>query len=102
MIPLEDFFKKPDKIMLRLSPDGHHLAWMEPWQRRLNVVVRDLQGEETRRVTAATERDITAYVWANNEDCDDGNQDNDDACVDSCTSAACGDVVRSRRLPVRA
>ena len=42
MIPLEDFFKKPDKIMLRLSPNGRMLAHMEPYQRRLNVVVTDL------------------------------------------------------------
>ena len=25
MIPLEDFFRKPDKLMLRLSPSGEHL-----------------------------------------------------------------------------
>ena len=28
-IPLEDFFRKPDKAMLRLSPSGKYLAWME-------------------------------------------------------------------------
>jgi dipeptidyl aminopeptidase/acylaminoacyl peptidase len=67
MIPLEDFFRKPDKITLRLSPDGTRLAFLSPWERRLNLFVTDLRGGETRRVTQATERDIGGYVWANDE-----------------------------------
>jgi dipeptidyl aminopeptidase/acylaminoacyl peptidase len=67
MIPLEDFFRKPDKVMLRLSPGGDKLAWMEPHERRLNVVVTDLESGESRRVTNATERDVAGYAWANNE-----------------------------------
>ena len=67
MIPLEDFFRKPDKVALQLSPDGRHLAWMEPYERRLNVVVRDLATGETRRVTAATERDVAGYFWTSSE-----------------------------------
>jgi dipeptidyl aminopeptidase/acylaminoacyl peptidase len=67
MIPLEDFFRKPDKVMLRLSHGGRHLAYMEPYRRRLNVVVQDLDTGETRRVTHATERDIGGYVWVSDE-----------------------------------
>jgi Tol biopolymer transport system component len=67
MIPLEDFFRKPDKAMLRLSPNGRFLAYMEPYERRLNVVVRDLATGDTRRVTEARERDIGGYFWAGDE-----------------------------------
>jgi dipeptidyl aminopeptidase/acylaminoacyl peptidase len=67
MIPLEDFFRKPDKVMLRLSHSGRHLAYMEPWRRRLNVVVRDLATGETRRVTHATERDVGGYCWVSDD-----------------------------------
>ena len=67
MIPLEDFFRKPDKAMVRLSPDGTHLAYLEPWERRLNLVVRNLESGETRRVTDATERDLGGYLWASDE-----------------------------------
>ena len=67
MIPLEDFFRKPDKIHVRLSPDGTHLAYLAPYERRLNVFARNLETGEVRRVTQATERDITGYIWANNE-----------------------------------
>ena len=67
MIPLEDFFRKPDRISLQLSPDGSRLAWMAPWERRLNVYVRDLDTGEESRVTAATERDIAGFVWVSNQ-----------------------------------
>jgi dipeptidyl aminopeptidase/acylaminoacyl peptidase len=67
MIPLEDFFRKPERVMLRLSPNGKQLAYLEPHRRRLNLVVRDLATGETRRVTDATERDIGGFIWANDE-----------------------------------
>jgi len=67
MIPLEDFFRKPDKCMLRLSPGGKMLAHMEPYKRRLNVVVTDLDSGESKRVTHSTERDIAGYMWANDD-----------------------------------
>jgi len=67
MIPLEDFFRKPDKVMPRLSYSGSHLAYMEPYERRLNVVVRDLATGENRRVTHATERDIGGFLWVSDD-----------------------------------
>lgn len=66
-IPLEDFFRSPDKVMVRISPDGSHLAWMEPVGRRLNVVVRRLATGETCQVTRATERDIGGYTWVSDQ-----------------------------------
>ena len=41
-IPIEDFFRKPDRVQLRLAPSGTHLAWLAPHERRLNVFVQDL------------------------------------------------------------
>jgi dipeptidyl aminopeptidase/acylaminoacyl peptidase len=67
MILLEDFFRKPDKCMLRLSPGGKMLAHMEPYKRRLNVVVTDLGSGQSKRVTHSTERDIAGYMWANDD-----------------------------------
>jgi dipeptidyl aminopeptidase/acylaminoacyl peptidase len=67
-IPLEDFFRKPERTDVRLSPDGRFLSWMGPWKRRLNVFVQDLEGGgEPVRVTGATERDVMGHVWANDE-----------------------------------
>ena len=42
-IPLEEFFRKPERTAVRLSPGGTHLGWLAPWERRLNVHVRDLR-----------------------------------------------------------
>lgn len=67
MIPLEDFFRKPDRIALRLSPDGKYLAWLAPWERRLNLTVQNLADGSTHRVTAAAERDLGGYVWVSND-----------------------------------
>jgi dipeptidyl aminopeptidase/acylaminoacyl peptidase len=62
-IPLEDFFRKPERIELQLSPDGSRLAFLAPWERRLNVHVQDLESGEVTRASAARERDILAYLW---------------------------------------
>ncbi|HXV77008.1 MAG TPA: S9 family peptidase [Candidatus Polarisedimenticolaceae bacterium] len=67
MIPLEDFFRKPDKIMVRLSPSGRYLAWLEPYERRMNVVVRDSATGEQRRVTDSTTRDIEGLTWVSDD-----------------------------------
>ena len=67
MISLEDFFRKPDKVLVRLSPGGGYLAYMAPYERRLNVFVKELKSGETRRLTEATERDIAGYVWVSDE-----------------------------------
>lgn len=62
-IPLEDFFKKPQRAMLRLSPTGSYLAYLAPWERRLNVHVKDLATGEERRVTNSTARDVQGFCF---------------------------------------
>ena len=79
-IPLEDFFKKPEKAEVKISPSGQYLSWMEPWERRLNVHVKNVETGEVKRVTNATERDLYGYFWANDERIiyamDDGGDEN--------------------------
>jgi len=66
LIPMEDFFRNPEKTAFSLSPDGEHLALMKPWENRLNVHIQKIGEEESVRITSATERDIAGYFWANN------------------------------------
>ena len=66
-IPLEDFFRKPARVQLRLSPSGSHLAWLAPHERRLNVFVQDLASGDVARVTDARTRDVAGYMWANDD-----------------------------------
>ena len=63
MIPLEDFFRKPEKAMVRISPDGSHISYMEPWKRRLNVHIMNVETEDAWRITSSEERDIAGYLW---------------------------------------
>ncbi len=66
LIPLDDFFKNPQKIRLRLSPNGEYIAFLMPWQTRFNIHVQEIGSNEVARITESTERDIIQYNWANN------------------------------------
>ena len=66
-IPVEDFFRKPERTEVRISPDGTRLGWLAPWKRRLNVHVRDLRTGRERRVTHATARDVLGWGWASDD-----------------------------------
>jgi dipeptidyl aminopeptidase/acylaminoacyl peptidase len=66
LIPMKDFFRNPESAVFDLSPDGSHLAFLKPWENRLNVHVQKIGKEEVTRITSATERDIAGYIWANN------------------------------------
>jgi len=65
-IPLEDFFRNPDKTRFRISPNGEYLSYMAPWQNRLNVFTRKIGSSEDVRVTNETERNVAGYFWGSN------------------------------------
>lgn len=66
LIPMRDFFRNPEKIGFSLSPNGEYWAFLQPWENRLNIHVQKIGEEKITRVTDATERDITGYLWASN------------------------------------
>ncbi len=66
-IALEDFFRNPERFNPKLSPSGTHLAFLAPYERRLNVWVHDLETGNEIRVTDASQRDIADYLWANDD-----------------------------------
>jgi dipeptidyl aminopeptidase/acylaminoacyl peptidase len=66
LIPLTDFFRNPETAHYTISPDGEHIAFLKPWQNRLNVYVRKVGVQTETRLTEARERDVAGYVWANN------------------------------------
>lgn len=65
LIPLNDFFRNPEKVAFRISPDGKHLAFMQPWENRLNIFVQEIGKTEEIQVTFSKERDIQGYFWKN-------------------------------------
>lgn len=80
IIPLEDFFKNPEKTGYQISPDGAFYSYLSPWESRRNIFIQNLATGETKRITSQTDRDIAGYFWANNEQVvfvrDDGGDEN--------------------------
>lgn len=64
LLPLEDFFRNPEKTAFSISPDGRRLAWLAPWNGRLNLHVQRIGDKAVRRLTSVTERDIASFRWA--------------------------------------
>lgn len=69
-LPVEDFFRQPEKVQYTISPDGKHFAWLEPWkegENRLNIMVSSVEDPtKGKRITDRTDRDIPGYGWVNN------------------------------------
>ncbi len=68
-IPLEDFFKNPEKSSFQISPNGQFISYMKPWEegnRRMNVYVKPFDSEKEIRITNAKKRSLYGYFWLNN------------------------------------
>ena len=50
LIPMEDFFRNPEKSSFKISPDGNHIAYMKPWKSRMNVYVVDIKTDVEKRL----------------------------------------------------
>ncbi|MDR0659588.1 MAG: S9 family peptidase [Prevotellaceae bacterium] len=66
LIPLENFFKNPEKSSFQLSPDGKYLSYMAPVNSRMNIFVQEVGQTNATQLTHETERDVAGYMWANN------------------------------------
>ena len=66
-IPVADFFRNPDRAAYKLSPDGQYLAYLAPYQDRLNIYVQLVDGDSSWRITGQTDRDIARFGWAGND-----------------------------------
>lgn len=66
-IALEDFFRESDQQAFQLSPDGKHIAFVQPWNNRLNLFVIKVGEDEAVQLTWETERSLADYAWVDNE-----------------------------------
>ena len=53
IIPMEDFFRKPEKSSFKISPNGNRIAYMKPWKTRMNVYVMDIKTNDETRLTSS-------------------------------------------------
>jgi dipeptidyl aminopeptidase/acylaminoacyl peptidase len=66
-VPLEDFFKNPEKSQFRISPKGTYYSYKAPYQDRMNIFVQKVGSDSATRLTSETDRDIMWYFWPNDE-----------------------------------
>ena len=64
-IPLEDFFKNPEKARYQISPDGKYFSYMAPYEKRMNIFVQEIGTDKATRLTSEKDRDISSYFWKN-------------------------------------
>jgi dipeptidyl aminopeptidase/acylaminoacyl peptidase len=67
IIPLEDFFKNPEKTAYTLSPNGEYFAFLAPYKNRKNIFVQKIGDKSTKQITKVTDRDLSGFFWANDD-----------------------------------
>jgi dipeptidyl aminopeptidase/acylaminoacyl peptidase len=63
VIPVEDFFKNPDKFSWRISPDGEYISYLAPHNGHTNVFVKRITANDAIAVTNDTVRNVYDYEW---------------------------------------
>ncbi len=66
VIPVEDFFKNPEKFSWRISPDGEYISYLAPYNGHTNVFVKKIAAADAIAVTNDTARNIYNYEWKGN------------------------------------
>lgn len=65
LIPRSILFGNPDRVDVRISPDGSQLSWLAPKDGVLNIWVAPVgKLDQAKVVTAETKRPIRMYTWA--------------------------------------
>ncbi len=79
-IPMEDFFRNPEKSSFRISPSGERIAYMKPWKTRMNVFVLDMKNHKETRLTSSEDRGVYGFTWLSDKRIayvkDDGGDEN--------------------------
>ncbi|WP_188567894.1 S9 family peptidase [Undibacterium terreum] len=61
---VRDFFQTPAQSAFKISPNGKYLSYMQPWEGRRNIYIKQVGSSEPAvRITAETARDISGYSW---------------------------------------
>ncbi len=79
-IPLEDFFKNPEKSSYKISPNGDYYSFMAPYKSRMNIFIQKRGDSSLVQLTFEEDRDVAGYFWPNNNQImflkDDGGDEN--------------------------
>ncbi len=79
-IELQDFFRNSEKTAFKISPNGEYLAYMAPYENRMNIHVQKIGEQDIQMLTQETDRDIAGYFWVTDDRLlylkDDGGDEN--------------------------
>lgn len=67
LINVRDFFRNPVEAGEQISPAGDYIAYLAPWNGRLNVWVRKRDEKQPVRITGDTQRDIRTFSWTTDD-----------------------------------
>ena len=67
LVPMEDFFKDPEKASYRISPNGQMIIFRAPHMGRMNVFVQKLGDTAAMPITHETERSIYNAFWESDD-----------------------------------
>ena len=65
LIPIEDFFRKPQHSGYQLSPDGTYCLYKEPVDGITNIFMQEIGGTKPVQLTHSKDRDIIRFYWGN-------------------------------------
>jgi dipeptidyl aminopeptidase/acylaminoacyl peptidase len=68
-IPVIDFFKTPEKVSYRISPDGKYISYLKPYKDKQNLFIQSLAGGKEQMATSFTDYSIRGdYFWTYNNE----------------------------------
>ena len=65
-IPINDFFKTPEKTFFKISPDGQYLSYLKPYKDKQNLFIQSLINGKERMATSFEDNPIRDYFWTYN------------------------------------
>jgi dipeptidyl aminopeptidase/acylaminoacyl peptidase len=67
IIDVQDFFRNPEQAGHQISPKGDFIAYLAPWNNRLNVWVQKIGEDKPVRITSDEKRDIRIFNWTTDD-----------------------------------
>ena len=68
IIPVQDFFDKPDRINFKISPDGNKIAYLGLEEHCKNIFILNLQHpDSSKQLTYQNSLNVQYFFWANSD-----------------------------------
>lgn len=67
-IPVNDFFKTPEKSFFRISPNGQYISYLKSFNDRQNICIQSLKTGKEQCITSFSDIGVRDYFWSFNND----------------------------------